>query len=122
MHIVSQVEGELAPEHDGLDLLKSTFPAGTVAGAPKVRAMEIIEELEPTRRGPYAGAVGYLSFGGNLDFCITIRSFTIHQDQVYLQVGAGIVADSDPATEFQETVNKGMALMRALDRAEEGLM
>ena len=74
------------------------FPAGTVTGAPKVRAMEIIEELEPTRRGPYAGAVGYLGFGGNLDFCITIRSFAIHQDQVYLQVGAGIVADSDPAT------------------------
>jgi anthranilate synthase component 1 len=122
MHIVSQVEGELAPEHDGLDLLQSTFPAGTVTGAPKVRAMEIIEELEPTRRGPYAGAVGYLSFTGNLDFCITIRSFTIHQGQVYLQVGAGIVADSDPATEFQETVNKGLALMRALDRAEEGLM
>ncbi|MFZ5449267.1 MAG: anthranilate synthase component I [Thermodesulfobacteriota bacterium] len=122
MHIVSQVEGELAPEHDGLDLLKSTFPAGTVAGAPKVRAMEIIEELEPTRRGPYAGAVGYLGFGGNLDFCITIRSFTIHQGRVYLQVGAGIVADSDPSTEFQETVNKGMALMRALDRADEGLM
>jgi anthranilate synthase component 1 len=122
MHIVSQVEGELAPEHDGLDLLKSTFPAGTVTGAPKVRAMEIIEELEPTRRGPYAGAVGYLGFGGNLDFCITIRSFTIYQGQVYLQVGAGIVADSDPPTEFQETVNKGLALMRALDRAEEGLM
>jgi anthranilate synthase component 1 len=122
MHIVSQVEGELAPEHDSLDLLKSTFPAGTVTGAPKVRAMEIIEELEPTRRGPYAGAVGYLSFTGNLDFCITIRSFTIHQGQVYLQVGAGIVADSDPATEFEETVNKGLALMRALDRAEEGLM
>jgi anthranilate synthase component 1 len=122
MHIVSQVEGELAPERDGLDLLKSTFPAGTVTGAPKVRAMEIIEELEPTRRGPYAGAVGYLSFTGNLDFCITIRSFTIHQGQVYLQVGAGIVADSDPATEFEETVNKGLALMRALDRAEEGLM
>jgi anthranilate synthase component I len=122
MHIVSQVEGELAPEYDSLDLLKSTFPAGTVTGAPKVRAMEIIEELEPTRRGPYAGAVGYLSFSGNLDFCITIRSFTIHQNQVYLQVGAGIVADSDPPTEFQETVNKGMALMRALARADEGLM
>jgi anthranilate synthase component 1 len=122
MHIVSQVEGELAPAYDGLDLLKSTFPAGTVAGAPKVRAMEIIEELEPTRRGPYAGAVGYLGFSGNLDFCITIRSFTIHQGQVYLQVGAGIVADSDPAAEYQETVNKGKALMRALDRAEEGLM
>ena len=98
MHIVSQVEGELAPGCDGLDVLKSTFPAGTVTGAPKVRAMEIIEELEPTRRGPYAGAVGYLGFGGNLDFCITIRSFAIHQGQVYLQVGAGIVADSDPAT------------------------
>jgi anthranilate synthase component I len=122
MHIVSQVEGELAPAYDGIDLLKSTFPAGTVTGAPKVRAMEIIEELEPTRRGPYAGAVGYLSFSGNLDFCITIRSFTIHKGTVYLQVGAGIVADSDPPTEFQETVNKGMALMRALARADEGLM
>jgi anthranilate synthase component 1 len=122
MHIVSQVEGELAPDCDGLDLLKSTFPAGTVAGAPKVRAMEIIEELEPTRRGPYAGAVGYLSFSGNLDFCITIRSFTIHNGEIYLQVGAGIVADSDPATEYQETVNKGLALMRALEKAEEGLM
>jgi anthranilate synthase component 1 len=122
MHIVSQVEGELAPGCDGLDVLKSTFPAGTVAGAPKVRAMEIIEELEPTRRGPYAGAVGYLGFGGNLDFCITIRSFSIYRDQVYLQVGAGIVADSDPAKEYQETVNKGLALMRALDRADEGLM
>ncbi|MBM4274720.1 MAG: anthranilate synthase component I [Deltaproteobacteria bacterium] len=121
MHIVSQVEGRLAPGLDGLDLLKSTFPAGTVAGAPKVRAMEIIEELEPTRRGPYAGAVGYLSFTGNLDFCITIRSFTIHEGQVYLQVGAGIVADSDPYREYEETVSKGKALMRALERAEEGL-
>jgi anthranilate synthase component 1 len=121
MHIVSQVEGELAPGCDGLDVLRSTFPAGTVAGAPKVRAMEIIEELEPTRRGPYAGAVGYLGFGGNLDFCITIRSFAIHRGQVYLQVGAGIVADSDPGREYQETVNKGLALMRALERAEEGL-
>jgi anthranilate synthase component 1 len=122
MHIVSQVEGELAEGHDGLDLLKATFPAGTVAGAPKVRAMEIIEELEPTRRGPYAGAVGYLSFSGNLDFCITIRSFTIHDGQVYLQVGAGIVADSDPAREYEETVNKALALRRALERAEAGLM
>ena len=121
MHIVSQVEGELAPGCDGLDVLRSTFPAGTVAGAPKVRAMEIIEELEPTRRGPYAGAVGYLGFGGNLDFCITIRSFAIHRGQVYLQVGAGIVADSDPGREYQETVNKGLALMRALERAEGGL-
>jgi anthranilate synthase component 1 len=122
MHIVSQVEGELAPERDNLEVLKSTFPAGTVAGAPKVRAMEIIEELEPTRRGPYAGAVGYLSFSGNLDFCITIRSFYIHGGRIYLQVGAGIVADSDPGKEYQETVNKAMALMRALERAEEGLV
>ncbi len=121
MHIVSQVEGELAPGQDNISLLKSTFPAGTVTGAPKVRAMEIIEELEPTRRGPYAGAVGYLGFTGNLDFCITIRSFTVHQGQVYLQVGAGIVADSDPAKEYQETVNKAMALMQALELAEEGL-
>jgi anthranilate synthase component I len=121
MHIVSQVEGELAPGEDGISLLKATFPAGTVTGAPKVRAMEIIEELEPTRRGPYAGAVGYLGFTGNLDFCITIRSFTVHQGQVYLQVGAGVVADSDPAREYQETVNKAMALMRALELAGEGL-
>jgi anthranilate synthase component I len=121
MHLVSQVEGELAPGEDGLSLLTATFPAGTVAGAPKVRAMEIIEELEPTRRGPYAGAVGYLGFSGNLDFCINIRSFTVHHGQAYLQVGAGIVADSDPAREYQETVNKAMAMMRALELAEEGL-
>lgn len=121
MHLVSQVEGELAPGEDGLSLLTATFPAGTVAGAPKVRAMEIIEELEPTRRGPYAGAVGYLGFSGNLDFCINIRSFTVHNGRAYLQVGAGIVADSDPAREYQETVNKAMAMMRALELAEEGL-
>ncbi|MDI6854109.1 MAG: anthranilate synthase component I [Deltaproteobacteria bacterium] len=121
MHIVSQVEGRLAPDQDAISLLKSTFPAGTVTGAPKVRAMEIIEELEPTRRGPYAGAVGYLGFTGNMDFCITIRSFTVHQGRVYLQVGAGIVADSDPGREYQETVNKAMALMRALELAGEGL-
>jgi len=122
MHIVSQVEGELAPGFDGLDVLKATFPAGTVTGAPKVRAMEIIEELEPTRRGPYAGAVGYLGFSGNLDFCITIRSFTVHQGQVYLQVGAGIVANSDPGREYVECVNKAKALMRALEVAEGGLV
>jgi len=121
MHLVSQVEGELASGEDGVSLLQATFPAGTVTGAPKIRAMEIIEELEPTRRGPYAGAVGYLSFTGNLDFCITIRSFTVHQGQVYLQVGAGIVADSDPAREYQETVDKALALMRALELAGEGL-
>ncbi len=121
MHLVSALRGRLRPELDRFDALAACFPAGTVTGAPKVRAMEIIEELEPTRRGPYAGAVGYLSFTGNLDFCITIRSFTVHQGQVYLQVGAGIVADSDPAREYQETVNKAMALMRALEMAGEGL-
>jgi anthranilate synthase component 1 len=122
MHIVSQVEGDLAQDQDGIEVLKATFPAGTVTGAPKVRAMEIIEELEPSRRGPYAGAVGYLGFTGNLDFCITIRSFTVHRGQVYLQVGAGIVADSDPGREYQETVNKALALMRALEVAEGGLL
>jgi len=122
MHIVSHVEGRLAPGKDALDVLAASFPAGTVSGAPKVRAMEIIEELEPTRRGPYAGAVGYLGFSGNMDLCITIRSLTIHQGQVYLQVGAGIVADSDPASEYQETVNKAMAMVRALEMAAQGLV
>ena len=122
MHIVSHVEGDLAPDKDALDVLKASFPAGTVSGAPKVRAMQIIEELEPTRRGPYAGAVGYLGFSGNMDFCITIRSLTVHQGQVYLQVGAGIVADSNPASEYQETVNKAQAMVRALELAAKGLL
>ena len=122
MHIVSHVEGDLAPGKDALDVLKASFPAGTVSGAPKVRAMQIIEELEPTRRGPYAGAVGYLGFSGNMDFCITIRSLTVHQGQVYLQVGAGIVADSNPASEYQETVNKAQAMVRALELAAKGLL
>jgi anthranilate synthase component 1 len=122
MHIVSHVEGDLAPAKDALDVLKASFPAGTVSGAPKVRAMQIIEELEPTRRGPYAGAVGYLGFSGNMDFCITIRSLTVYHGQVYLQVGAGIVADSDPASEYQETVNKAQAMVRALELAAKGLM
>ena len=121
MHIVSHVEGRLAPDKDALDVLAAAFPAGTVSGAPKVRAMQIIEELEPTRRGPYAGAVGYLGFSGNMDLCITIRSLTVHQGQVYLQVGAGIVADSDPASEYQETVNKAMAMVRAMELAAKGL-
>ncbi len=122
MHIVSHVEGDLAHGKDALDVLKASFPAGTVSGAPKVRAMQIIEELEPTRRGPYAGAVGYLGFSGNMDFCITIRSLTVHQGQVYLQVGAGIVADSDPVSEYQETVNKAQAMVRALELAARGLL
>ncbi len=122
MHLVSHVEGDLEAGKDALDVLKASFPAGTVSGAPKVRAMQIIEELEPSRRGPYAGAVGYLGFSGNMDFCITIRSLTVHQGQVYLQVGAGIVADSDPASEYQETVNKAQAMVRALELAARGLL
>jgi anthranilate synthase component 1 len=122
MHIVSQVEGKLNPDMDAFDLLAATFPAGTLSGAPKVRAMEIIEELEGTRRGPYGGAVGYFSFDGSMDTCITIRALLMRGDTIYLQAGAGIVADSDPATEYQETINKGRAVSIAIRQAEEGLM
>ena len=97
------------------------FPPGRSPGSPKIRAMEIIEELEPVRRGPYAGAVGYFSFSGNMDTCITIRSILIKDGRAYLQVGAGIVADSEPAKEFEETINKGQAIFRAIQQAEEGL-
>ncbi|MCC6612020.1 MAG: anthranilate synthase component I [Anaerolineae bacterium] len=121
MHIVSQVQGKLRAGMDAFDLLRATFPAGTLSGAPKVRAMEIIEELEGTRRGMYGGAVGYFSFDGSMDTCITIRSALIKGDRVYIQAGAGIVADSVPATEFQETVNKARALAVAIQHAEEGL-
>ncbi|MGQ9812660.1 MAG: anthranilate synthase component I [Dissulfurimicrobium sp.] len=117
MHIVSGVKGELASERDMFDVLKACFPAGTVSGAPKIRAMEIIEELEHARRGPYAGAVGYLGFSGNMDFAITIRTLWQKNDMLYLQAGAGIVADSDPVKEWEETINKGRALMRAIDLA-----
>ncbi len=119
MHLVSDVEGQLRPGVSALDAMMACFPAGTVSGAPKVRAMEIIEEFEPTRRGPYAGAVGYLDFSGNLDSCITIRTLVIHDGKAYAQSGAGIVADSSPEREFDETVSKAQALMRALDLAEE---
>ncbi len=121
MHIVSEVTGTLAESQDPFSLLRATFPAGTVSGAPKVRAMEIIHELEPTRRGPYAGAVGYIGLTGDLDLCITIRTVVVHADQVHLQAGAGIVADSVPEREFQETLNKIEALRRAVYMAEEGL-
>ncbi len=121
MHLVSNVEGNLRDGLDAFDVLKATFPAGTVTGAPKVRAMEIIEELEPTRRGPYAGAVGYFSYSGNMDTCITIRTLVIKDNTVYVQSGAGIVADSDPAREYTETVNKAMAMIKAVDMAEKGL-
>lgn len=120
MHLVSHVEGNLAPGLDMFDVLRASFPAGTVSGAPKVRAMEIIDELEPTRRGLYAGAVGYFGFSGNMDFCIAIRTLLVRDGRVYLQVGAGIVADSDPANEYEETVNKGKALVKALEMAHGG--
>jgi len=121
MHLVSNVEGDLKQGLDAFDVLASCFPAGTVSGAPKVRAMEIIEEIEPDRRGPYAGAVGYLSYSGNMDTCITIRTLIIKDGKVYVQSGAGIVADSDPEREYMETVNKAKGMMKAVDMAEEGL-
>ena len=121
MHLVSIVEGELADDQDRLDALVACFPAGTVSGAPKVRAMEIIAELEPDRRGIYAGAVGYLDFAGNLDFCITIRTLVITGTRATVQAGAGIVADSNASAEYQETQDKAKALIRALELAQEGL-
>lgn len=121
MHIVSDVRGTLQTGRDSFDVLKACFPAGTVSGAPKVRAMEIIEELEPSTRGPYAGAVGYFSFSGNMDFCIVIRTLLIANGMVYFQAGAGIVADSQPDTEFEETVNKARALVKALQMVKEGI-
>ena len=122
MHIVSNVEGQLSPDRDAFDLVRATFPAGTLSGAPKVRAMQIIDELEPVRREIYGGAIGYFSFSGNMDLAIAIRTLVIKNGRVHLQAGAGIVADSDPAAEWQETVNKGMAVMRAVEIAEKGLI
>ena len=112
---------QLRSEFDAFDLLRATFPAGTVSGAPKVRAMEIIEELEPTKRGVYAGSVGYFSYSGNMDTCITIRTLVIKGGVAYIQAGGGVVADSDPTAEYQETVNKAKAMMRAVEMAEKGL-
>ena len=120
IHIVSSVTGRLRPDVDACDLLRATFPAGTVSGAPKVRAMEIIEELEKVRRGPYAGAVGYLGFDGNMDTCITIRTIWMCGQTAYLQAGAGIVADSDPSREWEETLHKAKALSVAIAMAESG--
>ena len=119
MHIVSGVHGIIDDGKDMFDVVEACFPAGTVSGAPKIRAMEIIEELEPGRRGPYAGAVGYFGFSGNMDFCITIRTFIIKGSDVWIQAGAGIVADSDPHCEFEETINKSMGLRRAVELAEK---
>lgn len=117
-HIVSRVEGELKPGKDAFSLLRASFPAGTVSGAPKIRAMELLAELERTRRGPYAGAVGYFDFTGNMDTCITIRTIVMKDKCIYLQGGAGIVADSEPAKEYQETLNKIKALEKAICMAE----
>jgi anthranilate synthase component 1 len=121
MHMVSNVEGTLKEGLDAVDVFKACFPAGTVSGAPKIRAMEIIEELEPVLRGPYAGSVGYIGYSGSLNTCITIRTLVIKDGIIYLQAGAGIVADSVPETEYQETVNKAMGMMRAVDMAEAEL-
>ncbi|MBI1296977.1 anthranilate synthase component I [bacterium] len=121
MHIVSDVRGRVKPEHDAFSLLRATFPAGTVSGAPKVRAMEIIEELEGTRRGLYAGAVGYIGYDGTMDTCITIRTIVMQGKTCHLQAGGGIVADSDPTAEYHESINKAKALSVAVAEAEKGL-
>jgi anthranilate synthase component 1 len=121
MHLVSRVEGRLADDRDRLDALMATFPAGTLTGAPKIRAMQIVGALEPTRRGLYGGAVGYLDFAGNLDFCIAIRTITMRDGRAAIQAGAGIVADSEPAAEYDETRDKARALIQALEMAERGL-
>jgi anthranilate synthase component 1 len=121
MHIVSNVTGKLDSSKTVYDVLKACFPAGTVSGAPKIRAMEIIEELEPTRRGPYAGAVGYISFSGNMDMCINIRTVVVSRHRAFIQAGAGIVADSNPEHEYEETCNKARAMMKAIELAEQGL-
>ena len=119
MHIVSQVEGQLRDDCDAYDALRACFPAGTVSGAPKIRAMEVIAELEPCRRGTYAGCVGYFSFGGNLDTAITIRTMVLKDGVAHVQSGGGVVYDSSPAAEYQETLNKAAALLRALDLADQ---
>ncbi|HZD11523.1 MAG TPA: anthranilate synthase component I [Candidatus Binatia bacterium] len=120
MHLVSHVEGRLREGLDAFDLMRATFPAGTVSGAPKVRAMEIVEELEGQRRGLYAGAIGYFSYDGSMDTCIAIRTMVMRDDTIYIQAGAGIVADSDPAREHEECLNKARALAVAVERAERG--
>ncbi len=119
MHITSNVTGKLKPECTALDALRAGLPAGTVSGAPKVRAMEIIDELEPHRRGPYAGAVGYLDFTGDMDTCIALRTLVMKGQTAYVQAGAGIVADSIPASEYQETLNKAQGLLKAIEVAEQ---
>jgi anthranilate synthase component 1 len=121
MHIVSEVAGRMRPDCDAFEALRATFPMGTVSGAPKIRAMQIIDELEPERRGPYSGGCGYISFSGDMDTCILIRTVLLKEGVGYLQAGAGIVYDSEPEREYEETVNKAMALFKAVDFAERGL-
>jgi len=121
MHIVSNVCGKLRPGLDWLDVLRATFPAGTLSGAPKVRAMEIIDELETVRRGPYGGCAGYIDYSGNMDMAITIRTMVVHDGTITLQSGAGVVADSTPEYEFEETMNKARAVLQAIDLAREGI-
>jgi len=121
MHITSNVSGQLAPGKDAFDALRACVPAGTVSGAPKVRAMEIIDEIEPHRRGPYAGAVGYVDFNGNMDTCIALRTLVVQGNKAYVQAGAGIVADSQPAEEYQETLNKARGLLKAIEITEARL-
>jgi anthranilate synthase component 1 len=131
MHICSEVQGKLAPGKTAFDALRAALPVGTVSGAPKVRAMEIIDEFEPTRRGPYAGAVGYIDFAGNMDTCIALRTMVVMDNdqfvdapakryRAYIQAGGGIVADSVPANEYEESINKARALLKAVEIAEGG--
>ncbi len=120
MHIVSNVRGKLRPDCDAIDLLRATFPAGTLTGAPKIRAMEIIEEVEPERRGLYGGSVGYIDYHGNMDMCIAIRTLLIKDDQVYVQAGGGVVADSDPELEYEESLHKARGPLQAIERARRG--
>ena len=119
MHIVSNVKGKLNKKYDAVDVFKSCFPAGTLSGAPKIRAMQIISELEPNVRGPYGGSVGYIGFSGNMDMSITIRSFYINGNDLYFQAGAGIVADSKPNMELKETINKSGAMLKAIQKTNE---
>jgi anthranilate synthase component 1 len=121
MHLVSDIRGRLRPGCDALDALRACFPAGTVTGAPKLRAMEIVAELEDDARGPYAGALGYIGFSGNLDMAITIRTVLAAGGRLHFQAGAGIVADSDPAREFEETLAKASVLQRAIAMAAAGV-
>ena len=121
MHISSEVQGTLRSEFDAFDALKACLPAGTVSGAPKVRAMEIIDDIEPHRRGPYGGAVGYIDYRGNMDTCIALRTMVISEGNVRVQAGCGVVADSDPTAEYQETMNKARALVSAIELTHQRL-